>query len=196
MPARPVPAHVSRQAWGPHAFSRPPRRRICPQCTLHRRTLTSWRRKLETLRAVRAKQAQLGEAYWRAAPSFLSKQRPKFTQYQLEQLRAELRRWNGRRSMFLGGYRTTRRDAAFVAHEAERPLFAEEKKNPLLQLFRERARAKTDDIPGCAPVQAYGHRRLGVGKTFEMDADFHQVCLFCILFPVDVISKCGRLRLL
>jgi len=190
MPPQPVPASISsRQAWGCHSFPRAPNPMPCPQC----HTMTSWRRKLSTLRSRRAKQAQLDEGYWHTAPPFLTKHKAKLTNYQLDQLRAELKRWNGRRSFFLGGYTTTRRDAAFVAHETERPLLAAEKKNPLLWLFRSREKVqkyKLSGVPGCAPMLGHGHERIARGATVGMDADFNQVCL-----PVfSGWSLIGRLR--
>jgi len=180
MPPQPVPASISsRQAWGSHPFPRAANSRLCPQC----RTMTSWYRKLSTLRSKRAKLAQLDEGYWSAAPSFLTKQKPKLTDYQLDQLRAELKRWNGRRSLFLGGYTTRRRDAGFLAHETDRPLLPAEKKNPLLGLFRSREKMQKSglsDVPGCAPVLGHGHQRIGRGDTAGMDADFNQVCLLVV----------------
>jgi len=190
MPPQPVPASVgSRQVWGPHPFPRAANSGLCPQC----RTMTSWYRKFSTLRSKRAKLAQLGEGYWSAAPSFLTKQKAKLTDYQLGQLRAELKRWNGRRSLFLGGYTTTRRDAGFLAHETDRPLLAAEKRNPLLGLFRSREKVHKSglsDVPGCAPVLGHGHQRFGRGVTAGMDADFHQVCL--LVFPGWILMR--RLR--
>jgi hypothetical protein len=175
MPPQPVPAPMSvRQAWGSTPLPRRPL--LCPQCALHRRTLSSWRRRLETLRTNRAQETQQSEPNWRNTPAFLRNEKPPLTDYQVNQLKGELKRWEGRRSIYLGGYSKVRRDAGYVAHETERPLSPEEKKNPLLALFQGRER-DLSLVNGCAPVQTHAQRQMGVGIKFGMDADYDKVCV-------------------
>jgi hypothetical protein len=87
--------------------------------------------------------------------------------------RAAMKRWNGRRSMFLGNYKN-RRDAAFSRQE-NTGYRIEDIKHPVLdRLFG--AKRDTVSVFPCVKRSEHTRRRFGIGEKFGLDFDLSGVC--------------------
>lgn len=176
MPTLPVPLLPSlrQKSWGTHPLTRPSNIFRCNQLIVQlnpRRTLVWWKLKLETLRKMRAQKHRLSDQFWKAIPPFIDKKEPRINLNKREALEAELKRWNGRRSLFLSNYKE-RRDAAYAKGE-NRGLFTQSISLPFLDdLFTENKKLSRY---ACAPNSIHNQRRFGKGVQFTMDTDFNNV---------------------
>jgi hypothetical protein len=92
------------------------------------------------------------------------------------QIRAEMKRWSGRRELFLGNYKK-RRDAAFATQD-NRGIPVEELRNDIIDgLFAPR-RKRAAFL--CAQRLEYTRRQFGVGPKFAIDFDWSAVRSFLI----------------
>ena len=181
MPPLPVPPlHSLRQSRGAHTPFRPPNLsfqrypQFIVQLTPHR-TLVWWKKKLQTIRKIRAGRRRLTDQFWKNIPPFLVKTQQHTTELnevQRPMLKAELQRWNGRRYLFLGNHKQ-RRDAAYAKDENRGVFMKSITLSPIDELF-EKSTRKLEGYP-CAYPSQHTRRRFGIGPKFGMDADFKDV---------------------
>lgn len=184
MPPLPVShLHSFRQSWGAHTPIRPPSLSLQrnPQFIVQfqpRRTLVWWKKKLQTIREIRAGRRRLTDQFWKNIPPFLvntQQHKTELNEVRRPMLKAELQRWNGRRYLFLGNYKQ-RRDAAYAKDENRGVFMKSITLSPIDELFDKTTR-KLEGYP-CASASQHTRRRFGIGPTFGMDADYKDVWLY------------------
>ena len=168
-----------RPLWGGHNLTRPPN---LPSSTLSpvirptRRNLSWAKEKALVYRKLARRRKYVTKGIWDHFPRFEDTSPTVVQEKEIYmRARAAMKRWDGRRSMFLGNYKH-RRDAA-IAHQDNRGIPIENVKYPVIDgLFGERV-DRAIDFP-CVKTAEYTRRQFGIGEKFGMDFDLSGVWTF------------------
>lgn len=174
IPVAPRPS--LRQIRGFHTFTRPPNIPRHLQIVIRpipRRYVGWWRRNLTTYRKIRSRKQKFHHDLWKDVPGFQpTAPRDLVKEDSRKRMKAQLLRWSGRRSLYLGNYKQ-RRDAGFSRADVEN-LLDDLPFHPVTEKLFENQEAKGLDYP-CVPTSRHTRRQFGVGEKFGMDFDSNEV---------------------
>jgi hypothetical protein len=154
-----------RPIWAGHTFPYPPDIVPRPQATVQSvpgRRLAAWKREQPQRSGVTERSSEPIPPL--AENQFDLKDDP------TGRAEAALKRWNGRRSMYLGNHRN-RRDAAFTY---DRPFGVVEYFDPLIDPLFKKEKNSRDNYPCVRRVEAIRRKNDNV-EEFRMDVDLHTV---------------------